>query len=1610
MRKHTYYSMKYRWTAVVLSLALSVGCSPLQALAIEDDMNVISDVQELPESIAGGEGTEAVSNTDESDSDVSDTNASDINDGNGDSVSAGDGGNIGVETEDSTDKTDHEGADTEDDADYDEGTGAGGEDDANQADNAGAGGVDDPDKEGDAGTGAEGDTDITDNAGTGTDSISENDAGSVSENDLVSVSENNLFSISENSLDQEWAVLVKEAEEAFSRLLANKDLMALIYHVDSYDARREAERGSLVAATLEIGQTVYIKGITITEEDVWYHVQYWQNGVEGTGYVQSYYLAYSDEEWLAWEEEYLHPVLMSDTGEYGRPACGMKAFSMMPYGTDDSDIAAFPKSYQSALQSLKDAHPNWTFVPMNTGLDFDASVTGEMKGDTSLIQKTDSNAAKGWVGELKSAGWYYATRPAVVHYMDPRNFLTETYIFQFEQLTFNSSYHTEAAVQSFLNNTFMKGVLPDDDQGRTYAGAFYEIGKSRKLSPIHLASRVYQEQGKGTSGLISGTYPGYEGYYNFFNVNANGDSEKETIENGLKHAKEKGWDTRYKSLDGGAALIGLNFILKYQDTLYLQRFNVDKNSPYTLYTHQYMQNIQAPASEAISTKKMYENSGSLNSAFVFKIPVYENMPEDGDEPGGGDVPGGSDTPKDEDRLDAISLDRKEIRMRRPDTVVEDMSGLSDVEKEENISTVSLQVSFDPAGTTKDRTIVWVSSNPRIASVRADLSDSSRAVVTAVGAGEATITAKAYKAGGLTAECKVYVSAPITGITLTNPNAKDTDTKERTTLLAGQSVNLAAEYWPKDTTSNTKITWSTSNPKVATVQDGRVEAVGEDPETNIAVITASVSGCDQGYKAQHTVVVENCTVTFMARDGETVLKKLQVPYGAGVPQKDFPEEETVEDGIFIGWYTGRNGTGSKFDEKTVIYKQNTILHPYYEEQGKGFYVLPVGDQAYTGSAIRPSVQVYDGITYEDGSRELIELVYNKDYTVSYRNNRNVNEEGKARPTITVRGKGNYTGTEYVYFDIVPKPLTDADIVADDFIEAYSGRVIKSAPVVYRDGKKLVKNTHYTVDYPQTGAGAYKSAGTYPVVITGKGGYTGKITVYETITNDVLMSKVSIKRIPNQTYRSDQVNKGDGSGIKPEALEVTYKRELLTESTDGGVTGDYTVSYKDNMAVGTATAIITGVKGSGFMGSKSITYKIVGVSIARAKVEGLENKEYPGNDVDKEEIYGKVLQTPGAYKLTIDGRTLVESTDGGITGDYVVSYEGAAKKGAVKAGTAVVLFEGINEFTGQIRKTYKITGCDISSGEGGQNAAVTMKYYTQDAPGRHQDITRLSEIVTPYVKGGSKPVVLLYYNGVALVPGKDYTMKYSNNNALTPAGSPEGGEKMLPMITVTGKGNFKGSIAGNYSITDGLMGQDSGKVTMAAKDVAYKDRKGAYKGSVTLTDCSGLRLAAGRDYDRNLSYTYEHDTELSNYDGSVITRKAGDPVGEEDTPKIGTVIRVTAHGIGFYAGTREKEAQLYTTYRIVAADISKARVKVQPKEYCNGREVTLTKEDLTVTVSGSDKPLVYGVDYVIDSNTYVNNTNRGRAAVTIRGVGNYGGEKKVVYTVGAKALVWWKNLLR
>lgn len=311
----------------------------------------------------------------------------------------------------------------------------------------------------------------------------------------------------------------------------------------------------------------------------------------------------------------------------------------------------FPESYQSQLAILKQLRPNWKFEALHTNIEWSDLVQGQNPLGKNLIQtrhdgwknilsynfetgKYDNNYSGG------GSSWYAPSDAILSYYLDPRNFLSESSVFTFEKLSFDYDNYTaaeivtmKAGIQKMLNGTFMenKPVLTAEDRNRnwTYAEIFLESAKINRVSPYFLVSRVLLEVSSKRTTIVSGTVEDYEGYFNFFNIGATG-AQGSIIKNGLDKAVAEGWNSEYKAIIGGALFVSKYYINKYpteplknKDTLYTQKFNVVA-VPY--FSYQYMQNIQAPSTEASITYNGYLNQNLLTENFTFKIPVYLNMP------------------------------------------------------------------------------------------------------------------------------------------------------------------------------------------------------------------------------------------------------------------------------------------------------------------------------------------------------------------------------------------------------------------------------------------------------------------------------------------------------------------------------------------------------------------------------------------------------------------------------------------------------------------------------------------------------------------------------------------------------------------------------------------------------------------------------------------------------------------------------------------------------------------------------------------------------------------------------------------------------------------------
>lgn len=315
----------------------------------------------------------------------------------------------------------------------------------------------------------------------------------------------------------------------------------------------------------------------------------------------------------------------------------------------EADMAnqGFPESYKPALRKLHAAYPYWQFKIYNTGLDWNTAVTSETKAGKSLISNSNSDAWKSfedgaydWATDahkiFDGISWVAASKATVSYYMDPRNFMNEKNIFMFEALSYEPAYQKSEGVATILSGTIYGGAsyTYTDDSGaqitKTYQDTFIDAAAISGTSPFHLASRMRQEVVTGQSSVsnsVTGTVPGYEGIYNFFNIGATDSAGGGAVEKGLAYAATAGtylrpWNNPYKSICGGAMYIGSNYINRGQNTLYLERFNV---TPQSTYEHQYMTNVTAAYSESLKTYEAYK-SWMAAQAIIFYIPVYNGMP------------------------------------------------------------------------------------------------------------------------------------------------------------------------------------------------------------------------------------------------------------------------------------------------------------------------------------------------------------------------------------------------------------------------------------------------------------------------------------------------------------------------------------------------------------------------------------------------------------------------------------------------------------------------------------------------------------------------------------------------------------------------------------------------------------------------------------------------------------------------------------------------------------------------------------------------------------------------------------------------------------------------
>ncbi len=451
---------------------------------------------------------------------------------------------------------------------------------------------------------------------------------------------------------------------------------------------------------------------------------------------------------------------------------------------------------------------------------------------------------------------------------------------------------------------------------------------------------------------------------------------------------------------------------------------------------------------------------------------------------------------------------------------------------------------------------------------------------------------------------------------------------------------------------------------------------------------------------------------------------------------------------------------------------------------GVWVYGLSQREYSGAA-----QTFDNLKVFQNKALLTE---NTDYTLKYSSNINAGSG-----YVTVKGKGNLSGSRKFAFQISPRSLSEKDAYGNPLVSitdltlGYNGRSQKKASAVdYKladSYQALKKNKDYRLVFPSNLL--YKDPGTYPVTVNGIGNYTGTTSYNIKIVSGSTLKTVSSLRF---TKIPTQSASGNGfGGIVPIKPSITLRdgAKILKEKTD------YTISYLNNDRIGTATVIITGIPESGYSGTRRESFTIKGKPIKKAEITGLIPMVYTGDPIEQKN-----------YKVTMAGTQLIEGPD------FEVTYENNIKAGK----SAVICFIGKGAFEGKLKKKFTIEQMLLS----GKNISIIA-----------------SDSVT-YSKGGTElPVTVKNVSesgSHTLIKGKDYTITYQNNKT---AGT-------TANAVLKGKGNYSGSVTKVFRITQ----KEMNSLSVLMNDFLYTGKPG-FKQSITITDTNGKTLKEGTDYDKN-----------------------------------------------------------------------------------------------------------------------------------------------------------------
>ena len=612
------------------------------------------------------------------------------------------------------------------------------------------------------------------------------------------------------------------------------------------------------------------------------------------------------------------------------------------------------------------------------------------------------------------------------------------------------------------------------------------------------------------------------------------------------------------------------------------------------------------------------------------------------------------------------------------------------------------------------------------------------------------------------------------------------------------------------------------------------------------------------------------VTFVVTDGSLTIEKRTVTLGSATASKVYDGTALTSKDITVGGDEFVDGEGATYDvtgsQTAVGSSDNTFTYELNKNTKAGNYTITtsVGTLTVTPQSITPDPEnpdSYKGITINDPSDHVYDgqehkwsptvkdaddkaLTEGRDYTVSYKyGTEDKNFKDVQTITVTITGQGNYKGTVTKTYKITKRKVK---LTSASDQKVYDGQPLTNKNVTASTGKKEGfvngEGATYDVTGSQTTVGSSANKFTYTL------NANTKAANYEITTEEGILTVISDdKEVVVQIKGNTKTEKYDGTAKTVNGYEIVSISNSLYRVSDihfAKATAEVTKTNAGEYPMGLTAADFSNVNDN----FSKVTFVVTDGKLTITK------RDVTLTSATDQKVYDGTALTNDEVTVSGDGFAAGEGATYDVTGSQT-------KVGSSKNNFTIKKLTGNEDnynFT-KVPGTLTVTEQSITPGPDPENPDPSYKGITVDDPSDHVYDGK-NHKWNPTVKGA---------DGKALTDGTDYEVSYDKDNFK---------DVTTITVTITGKGDYKGTITKKYQITPRPVTLTSATDSKAYDGDPLTNKKvteskgtdeGFVKGEGASYDVTGSQTEVGTS-DNTFTYTLNTNTKKENY---TITKVEG-----------------------------------------------------------------------------------------------------------------------------------------